>query len=108
MQKEYKDNKEIGKLLQEARERHHYSQQDMVEEAGLSKNHISAVERGVSRASVSMLMGYCRKMKITPNDILCPEEQKKETLPEITRLLSKLSEEDQEKAYDILRVVFRD
>ena len=42
----------------------------MVEPCGLTKNHISAVERGVSQASIKMLLGYCKKLNMTPNEIL--------------------------------------
>lgn len=42
----------------------------MVKPCGLTKNHISAVERGVSQASIKMLLGYCKKLNMTPNEIL--------------------------------------
>ena len=64
------DNIRIGRLLQTAREQHRVSQAALCDTTGLSKNHISAVERGVSKASVKMLLGYCEKLNVTPNDIL--------------------------------------
>lgn len=64
------ENIRIGKLLKAARESCGVTQAEMCEYVGLSKNHISAVERGVSKASVEMLLGYCEKLGVTPNDIL--------------------------------------
>lgn len=63
-------NNTIGRLLQYAREAKGLRQADMVEATGLSKNHISAVERGESKASVNMLLGYCNKLNVSPDFIL--------------------------------------
>lgn len=54
-------NVKIGRLLQNARKRHGVLQSELCETTGLTKNHISAVERGVSKASIQMLLGYCKK-----------------------------------------------
>ena len=64
------ENVKIDRLLQDARESHGVLQAELCEAAGLTKNHISDVERGVSKASVRMLLDYCEKIGITPNDIL--------------------------------------
>lgn len=46
------ENVKIGRLLQNARESHGVLQSELCEATGLTKNHISAVERGVSKASI--------------------------------------------------------
>lgn len=56
--------------MQDVRESHGVLQSELCEATGLTKNHISAVERGVSKASIRMLLGYCEKIGITPTDIL--------------------------------------
>lgn len=81
------DNIRIGRLLQTAREQHRISQAALCDATGLSKNHISAVERGVSKASVKMLLGYCEKLDITPNDILGYDELN--LMPELKTRLSR-------------------
>jgi len=48
----------------------------MMEYTGLTKNHISALERGVSKPSVETLLGYCKRLDTTPNDILGFNEDK--------------------------------
>lgn len=63
-------NIRIGQLLKNARESRGVTQAEMCDYVGLSKNHISAIERGVSKASVEMLLGYCKKLGLTPDDIL--------------------------------------
>ena len=69
--REIKDeNIYIGQLLQETRESRKILQSELCDSTGLTKNHISALERGVSQASIKTLMGYCDKLGCTPNDIL--------------------------------------
>lgn len=63
-------NFDIGLLLQRARETKGVTQKEIAEHTGLSKNHISAIERGVSKASVELLLGYCEVLETEPNEIL--------------------------------------
>lgn len=46
------------------------TQKEIAEHTGLSKNHISAIERGMSKASVELLLGYCEVLEMNPNEIL--------------------------------------
>lgn len=94
------NNIKIGSLLQSVRESHGIRQSELCEATGLSKNHISAVERGVSKASIHMLLGYCEKLGVTPNDILGYKEPGIE--PELQELLGKM---DTEKQNTIIRMI---
>ena len=60
-------NVRIDRLLQDASESHGVLQSELCETTGLTKNHISAVKRGVSKANIRMLHGCCEKIGITPN-----------------------------------------
>lgn len=64
------ENVKIDRLLPDARESHDVLQSELCEATGLTKNYISAVERGASKTSIRMLLGRCEKIGITPNDIL--------------------------------------
>lgn len=97
------ENKRIGRMLQYARESHNLLQTDMVEATGLSKNHISAVERGVSKPSIEMLLGYCNRMKITPNDVLGYLEG--EIIPELQQELSRMNQQQQKKVLEIIKLL---
>ena len=63
-------NIKIGILLQRAREGKNITQKEIAEYTGYSKNHISAVERGVCKASIELLLGYCEIINVDPNTIL--------------------------------------
>ena len=56
-------NIKIGNLLQAARETLGLSQADMTRKIGMPTNQISRVERGSSKASIDLLMGYCGVLK---------------------------------------------
>ena len=97
------ENKKIGRMMAYAREMKKVMQADLVESTGLSKNHISAVERGVSKASVEMLLGYCEKLGTTPNDIL--GYVSKEISPELISEIMKMNIEQQMKLLKIAKVL---
>lgn len=101
-----KENIRIGRLLQYAREMHGLLQSDMIETTGLTKNHISAIERGVSKPSIELLLGYCKKIGITPNDILGYSENK--ILPELQFELSKMNNRQQEQILEIVKILSKD
>ena len=63
-------NKEIGAKLQKARLSKRITQSQIAEHIGMSTNHISAIERGVSKASVEVLIGYCKTLNMSASEIL--------------------------------------
>lgn len=98
-------NVTIGKMLKDAREKHGVSQAGMCETTGLTKNHISDVERGLSQASIKMLLGYCEKLGITPNEILGYDNIDME--PELREVLSGMDTEQQQKVLDMIRLMMK-
>lgn len=97
------ENVKIGRLLQDARESHGILQSELCEATGLTKNHISAVERGVSKASIRMLLGYCEKIGITPNDILGYSELN--LIPELQEMLNHMDIEQQKRIVDMIKLM---
>lgn len=97
------ENVKIGRLLQDARESHGVLQSELCESTGLTKNHISAVECGVSKASIRMLLGYCEKIGITPNDILGYSELN--LIPELQEMLNHMDAEQQKRIVDMIKLM---
>ena len=97
------ENIRIGRLLAYARENHRLLQSDLTEATGLTKNHISALERGVSKPSVETLLGYCKRLDTTPNDILGFNEEK--ILPELQIELTKMDKRQQEQILEIVKIL---
>lgn len=104
--REIKDeNVYIGRLLQEARESRKILQSELCDSTGLTKNHISALERGVSQASIKTLMGYCDKLGCTPNDILKYDDLN--LIDDLKILLSAMDKEQQKRIVDMIKLMMK-
>lgn len=104
MAREIKDgNIVVGRMLQQARESKKVLQSELCDACGLTKNHISAVERGVSQASIKMLLGYCKKLDMSPNEILgFADDNIDERLKHI---LNNMSKSEQEKIIEMIKIM---
>ena len=100
------ENIQIGQLLQKARKDKKVLQSEMVEFCDLTKNHISSVERGLSQASIKMLLGYCKKLNMTPDEIL-EFHNEVQLIPELKEMLSSMDKEQQKRLVEIIRLMSR-
>lgn len=104
-----KTNKEAnikkGRMLQSCRESKDVTQADIVKSTGMSKNQISAIECGQSKASVELLLGYCKNLGMTPNDIL--GFRNSEILPDLQNVLSDMDMDvdEQRKIRSMIRLM---
>ena len=96
-------NIRIGKMLQYARESHKISQIEMAKAVGLTNNHISVLENGQSKASVELLLGYCKKLDMTPNELLGYYD--KEMLPELKEAILRLDIDNQRKILGVIKAL---
>ena len=97
------ENARIGYLLQVAREAKKVTQEEIAQTANLTKNHISKIERGQSKASVSVLLSYCKKLDMSPDEIL-RYDNGEEIPEELKRLIMKLSTKQRQQLTDILKI----
>ena len=97
------ENLRIGRLLQDAREAKRITQDEIAESIGMSKNHISKIERGLSKASITVMEAYCRKLDMTPNEILGYRD---EDIPkDLKRAILKLTEKQRIQLIEILKII---
>ena len=97
-------NKRIGRMLQYARERKHKTQQDIAAAGNMSKNHISAIERGVAKASIDLLLIYCEVLEMTPNEILQVDGDMPNAVnPELVEIIAGMDSDRQAKFLDFIR-----
>lgn len=97
-------NKEVGKKLQICRENSKVTQLEMAEYAGLSKNYLSALERGNHKANVNTLLAYCKRLSVTPNQILGFSEEKNIN-PELLSLIKEMTEDKQKQLINIIKAI---
>ena len=62
--------KHIGNKFQEYRLKNNLTQNQVAEITGLEPQHISQIERGLSKGSIDTLLKLCNAYKITPDIIL--------------------------------------
>ena len=64
------DFSEIGNKLLHIRKRTGLTQAEVAEAAGLSDRTYADIERGTANMRVATLLGICRALQVTPNDLL--------------------------------------
>lgn len=57
----------LGKRIQEARLLRNITQDQLAEKCNVTSKHISAIERGTSTGSVTLILNICNILDITPN-----------------------------------------
>ena len=97
-------NERVGFQLREAREKAKITQKELAEYIKIGKNHIHQVETGKSKASVEILLGYCDRLGITPNEIL--EFGMGDISPKLVSQISSMTVSDQEKLSQILDLIY--
>lgn len=93
----------LGQRLQYYRELGKVTQQEMADACGLSKNYISALERGVNKCNVQTIIGYCTKLNRTPNELLNIGQT--EIISELASLLSSMDKKTQKKIYNAIKAL---
>lgn len=59
----------IGNNIQKARIKNGLTQEILAEKCHISTKYISAIERGISAGSISVILNICKTLKVTPNYI---------------------------------------
>lgn len=101
------ENIRIGHMLKSAREQKQVLQSEMAEAVGITKNHVSALERGVHKTSIYVLLGYCRKLDMTPNDILGYGTEEI-LIPELKDLLSATTRVQQQRIFKMVKILLEE
>ena len=95
---------DLGKRLQECRESRKVTQAEMALACELSKNYISAMERGVNKCSAKTLIAYAGKLGMSIDEIVGTDNIK--IIPVLRQKLEELSDEDQEKILKVIRILY--
>ena len=63
--------KSIGQRIKEQRKKNKLTQEQLAEKLGMSKNHLSAIERGVYRVQIETLVMIINCLGCTADDLFC-------------------------------------
>lgn len=61
----------IGKRIKECRKRKHLTQEMLAEKVNVSTQHISHVERGISKVSVVALINIANALNVSMDELFC-------------------------------------
>ena len=73
----------------------------MAAACGLSKNYISAMERGINKCSAQTLITYANKLNMSLDELV--GNRKSAVLPELRMLLESTDENTQRKIIEVIR-----
>lgn len=74
MRKKKELNIRVGKNIQLAREAANYTQEELSELLGITPNHLSAIERGVSGVTLETLEKLCKLFCVSSDSLLFGQE----------------------------------
>ena len=86
-------NKRIGSNIRAAREDARYTQEQLSEILGITPNHLSAIERGASGATLEMLEKLCGQFGVTADDLFFGKAESDDPTIELARRLSSVAPE---------------
>ena len=92
MQEKKPINVRVGKHIQLLREERHYTQEELSEKLGVTPNHLSAIERGVSGISLELLEKLCQVLNVTADHILFGRKAAEANGEELLRLLQSIDQ----------------
>lgn len=96
------NNKEIGKRIMRLRKEQGYTQDQLSELIGFSKNHLSGIECGKYTATTPFIFRLCSVLGRTPDYYLIG--QVSSTTDDLTNLIRRLSEDEQQLAIKMLEL----
>ena len=95
---------DLGQRLQICREAKKITQAEMALACHLSKNYISAIERGVNKCTAQTLIAYAEKLDMSLDELI-GRENTGNIIPELRRILSSMELEQQKKILQIIRLI---
>ncbi len=98
-------NIQIGTNIQAARERAGYTQEELSELLGMTPNHLSAIERGVSGISLDALQKLCLLLGISADYVLFGEPAADDEAQMLARQIAELEPSRRTRVKHILSAV---
>lgn len=95
----------IGQRIRKFRKAHSFSQEELAEKIGISTTHMSHIETGNTKLSLSVLVKIALALEVNTDDILFnqPAINKSALTDKILELLDKCSPQELIIIYDIIQ-----
>lgn len=97
----------IGSKIKEARERAHLTQEELAEIVDISPTHMSVIERGVKTPKLDTFVRIVKALNLSSDALLqdSVEHADESIMAEISVRLGRLSEKDQNRILNAIRVL---
>ena len=102
--KDLTEEQKFGIRLQKCREAKSITQKELADYCGLSKNYVSALERGVNKMNIFTLIKCCELLEVTPN-VLLNYRKDDRILPELESMLVNMNGIEQQKVLDCIEII---
>ncbi len=101
--------KSIGKRIQQYRKAKNLTQETLSEMVGLSKNHLSTIERGISGVRLDVLVDIINILGVSADDIFCDviDNGYKARATRLSDMIEKLTPEQQDKIFAVVEVMIK-
>lgn len=99
-----KEALEFGQRLKNFREQAGVTQLEIANSCGLTKNYISAIERGVHKCNAQTFVTYGKKCGISL-DVIAGLSNETAILPELQTILSAMDSTQQRKIIDLIKLI---
>ena len=102
-------DKEIGKRVQEYREKKKLTQEELAEILEISTNHLSALERGMYNIKLDLLVQIINALDCSADDIFCDviNNGYKARASRLSDKIEALSPEEQAKIFDVVETMVK-
>lgn len=90
MQRKKQINMRVGENIQAARNRAGYTQEKLSEIVGITPNHLSAIERGVSGATLELIERLCLLFGVSADSLLFGDDAESDFVGEVTAQLARV------------------
>ena len=107
MKKMLKEQERLGINIAKYREGKSITQQELADYCGISKNHLSALERGVNSMSIDTFVKICQRLETTPN-VLLDIRKDDRIIPELENALVHLNGIEQYKILECIKIMYKD
>ncbi len=97
---------DLGQRLDRVRELCKVTPEEMASYCGLTRNYISAIERGINKCNANTLIKYAQKLNISLDKLTGLFEEEGENIdPELKKLLIKMDYVQQQKVLEMIRII---
>ncbi len=103
------NQKAVGERIKFARERKHFTQENLAAMANISTTHLSVIERGVKVPKLDTFVSIANSLGISADELLVDvvDHSVLSATNQLTEMMASMPVDDQKKIIDIVRILVK-